>query len=129
MRCLTIRTWEYNYRIKKRWHKWFAWYPIIIYDCPGSTNKIIWFELVLRKGMYYLDPGFPIQGPLFSWIYKYKKLKGEKEMDTNYEKSITLKKEYEDLKNQLEVIKGKMVTVKQRAKDELNWIMNDKIDD
>ena len=38
-------------------------------------------------------------------------------METNYEKTLTLKKEYEDLKTQLEEIKGKMLVVKQKAKD------------
>ncbi len=58
-----------------------------------------------------------------------KEIKKEKKMETNYEKTLTLKKEYEDLQLQLEDIKGKMLVVKQKAKDELNWILNDKIDD
>ena len=61
---------------------------------------------------------------------KSNKEKGEKEMEANnYEKTLTLKKEYEDLKLQLEDIKRKMLTVKQKAKDELNWILNDKIEE
>ena len=52
----------------------------------------------------------------------------ERVMDTNYEKTMSLKKEYEDLKKQLESIKKRMLNVKQKAKDELNWIMSDGIE-
>ncbi len=53
----------------------------------------------------------------------------EKTMDTNYEKAMSLKNEYENLKKELEAIKAKMLSVKQKAKDELNWIMSEKIED
>ncbi len=53
----------------------------------------------------------------------------EKNMKTNYEKTMLLKREYEDLKKQLGDIKAKMMIVKQKTKDELDWIINGTIDD
>ena len=31
---------------KSKWHKWFAWHPVRI------GNKLVWFEIVMRKGRY-----------------------------------------------------------------------------
>jgi len=44
--------------------------------------------------------------------------------DTNYGKAMSLKKEYEDLKKQLAATKKRMLNVKQKAKDELDWILD-----
>jgi len=57
---------------------------------------------------------------------RYKK---ENKMETNYEKAMGLKAEYEELKMQLEKLKSRMIVVKTEAKKELNWIMDDNVDE
>ena len=40
---------------KKQWHKWFAWYPVVIFkEYPGYIvcRHYAWLEQVERKGTY-----------------------------------------------------------------------------
>ncbi len=56
-------------------------------------------------------------------LFIKKFIKGKEKMKTNYEKTIDLKKEYEDLERLLKETKSKMLDVKQKAKEELSWIL------
>jgi len=57
---------------KREWHLWFAWKPVIVFTYPDGNNKVVWFEIVLRK--FILEPGNITPGPPPCWkaIYKEK---------------------------------------------------------
>ena len=46
-------------------------------------------------------------------------------MDTNYEKAMKLKDEYENLEAELKSLRIDMFIAKKKTKEELNWIMSD----
>lgn len=53
---------------KSNWHFWFAWYWVCVRTWPDGTEKIVWFEKVLRKGKR-------IQGwEGVEWQYTYKEI-------------------------------------------------------
>jgi hypothetical protein len=37
--------WEYKFKSKEVWHKWFAWYPVTLLN----THTKVWLEFVLRR--------------------------------------------------------------------------------
>ena len=49
-------------------------------------------------------------------------------MKSNYEKTMDLKKEYEMKKVELERVQKDLMDIKTKAKEELNWILNDDIE-
>ena len=55
---------------KRKWHRWFAWYPIRLDAPDGSETVVIWFEFVWRMR---------IEGNFFPyWVYyPYKELPEE----------------------------------------------------
>jgi hypothetical protein len=60
-----------KYRAKKRWHLWFAWYPVRVpTNGRMSGQKKVWLEKVYRKGEYVLS----YESCYWFWEYK---LKGE----------------------------------------------------
>ena len=40
-------TWQY-----KPWHKWFAWYPIVIETYDEKEVTKVWWQYVWRTGKY-----------------------------------------------------------------------------
>ena len=46
---------------KKKWHLWFAWYPVRNHD----TSCIIWFQKVWRKGEY-------VDNYAYYWSFEYR---------------------------------------------------------
>ena len=36
----------------KRWTKWFAWYPVSVFEYPDGSYKKIWLIYVQRCGHY-----------------------------------------------------------------------------
>lgn len=41
---------------KRKWHTWWAWHPIFLYNTVTKENVTIWMEKVARKridGNYY----------------------------------------------------------------------------
>lgn len=47
---------------KKKWHTWFAWYPIKL-----DTRETAWLQSVQRKGNWTCDAEL-----FFSWDWKYR---------------------------------------------------------
>lgn len=45
--------WKRNNRDKSRWHKWFAWHPVVI------ENDCVWLETVERRIDYGIYDDFP----------------------------------------------------------------------
>ena len=35
---------QYNSEMNMPWHKWFAWYPVVV------NNKRVWIKTIFRKG-------------------------------------------------------------------------------
>lgn len=66
MRWKSFNNSQYYIDKKKQWHKWFAWYPVVISKTfPGySTCKHwAWFEWIERQNITY-DYGV--------WNYEYR---------------------------------------------------------
>jgi hypothetical protein len=61
--------WEKKCQLRKRWHRWFAWYPVVVGYTGGRRQKKAWLEDVLRSG----EPAFTFEGAVY-WDYKYKEL-------------------------------------------------------
>jgi hypothetical protein len=53
-------TWEETKRIRAEWHKWFAWYPVVIRIEEGHKIKA-WLQYVERKGIY-----------CYGWAWEYR---------------------------------------------------------
>jgi hypothetical protein len=37
----------------KRWHKWFAWHPVVVSTSFSKNEKKVWLEYVDRRGITY----------------------------------------------------------------------------
>lgn len=62
-------TWKGKKVIKGKWHKWFAWYPIIIGETKDNHNIVVWLQYIERKGEFHSSWG---DG---GWIYQYRKVR------------------------------------------------------
>jgi hypothetical protein len=60
-------TWEGEKVKKEKWHKWFAWYPVIIGKTEDEHHIKAWLQYIERQGKYACcyDGGF--------WIWNYRK--------------------------------------------------------
>ena len=47
---------------RKKWHAWFAWYPVRL-----NESEVAWLEFVQRKG-FLVDR--PQETPYWKWYYK-----------------------------------------------------------
>lgn len=67
-------------RIKelKRWHIWFAWYPVKVATTPDGDYEKVWLNNVLRCGRMR----FTMEGDYLS--YRYKKIKQEEKTRERY---------------------------------------------
>lgn len=50
---------------KRKWHNWFAWFPVRV------SKKIIWLERIQRKGV--MNSWGHDMGSGSSWVFEYKK--------------------------------------------------------
>jgi hypothetical protein len=58
---------------KQKWHKWFAWFPVVVeyVIIDKKIRKVkIWLDYVNRKGTYHTNP-FCYDA---TWTYEYEKL-------------------------------------------------------
>ena len=55
---------ETKFKIKEKWHPWFAWFPVRI-----GPRDCRWLEVVMRKGKYTVGETGYLNSP---WKYKYK---------------------------------------------------------
>jgi hypothetical protein len=55
-----------KHEAKKKWHHWFAWYPVRI-----ASGDCRWLETVERKGKWY--PSFQLP----CWEWEYRSIKGK----------------------------------------------------
>lgn len=55
---------------QKKWHIWFAWYPICVKQTPDGDYKMVWLQNVYRCVYYQFDCY------IFSYDkeYKYKEI-------------------------------------------------------
>jgi len=58
-------------RALKRWHNWFAWYPVRAPSNDKTANTRVWLETIQRKGTRKGDWGE------YYWDWEYK-LKDQK---------------------------------------------------
>jgi len=56
---------------KAEWHRWFAWHPVAVKTYPDGSEKMIWWEPVLRRGELQLV----LDG--VEWVYEYKEIEGD----------------------------------------------------
>ena len=49
------------------WHKWFAWYPITIFERNGRKVKL-WLEYIERKGRICM--GGIYESNYYEWEYR-----------------------------------------------------------
>lgn len=55
MRIIFGKTKEDKMKEREQWHKWFAWYPVRL-----PSKKFVWWELIDRKGYYFVgNPPHP----------------------------------------------------------------------
>ena len=65
---------RFNSKVEKqRWHRWFAWHPVVIGKYPDGTKKLVWRETIERCGIY--DNSYP--GDEY-WIWRYREVKNER---------------------------------------------------
>lgn len=50
---------------RKFWHRWFAWYPVVMTGISGHDH-IVWLETIERKGTYHTYYG----GDHWTWDYR-----------------------------------------------------------
>lgn len=50
-------------RRKKEWHRWFAWFPVIIGHTKDGRQIKAWLRYVKRRGTHYFYSGH--------WKYEY----------------------------------------------------------
>ena len=71
MKWINGETWESIINRESKWHKWFAWYPVVVSEktmSDGKTKRVIkaWLCNVQRKGEYF----FGYDGVTCNWEYK-----------------------------------------------------------
>ena len=55
---------------KLKWHKWFAWYPVVVEITPDGDKKKIWLEYVLRCYKMYYEHTYSVMIERFKKHYK-----------------------------------------------------------
>ena len=50
---------QYNSEMNMPWHKWFAWYPVVV------NNKRVWIKTIFRKGTRHHRSG------QWNWDYAF----------------------------------------------------------
>jgi hypothetical protein len=63
-----VDRWFQKNKPKEDWHKWFAWYPVVVGKRSGRY-VMVWFGYVERKSVY----------PYKFWDYREVKKKDEKQ--------------------------------------------------
>lgn len=70
MKWINGLTYERKQEIKTKkrekfgvWHKWFAWYPVIVGINNESRQIKVWLEATERRGI--------LHAPRSPWIYQY----------------------------------------------------------
>ena len=58
------------HRRREQWHRWFAWFPVIVEITEDGHKVKIWLETVERRGRF-------IPGYNGGWLYVYQELKGK----------------------------------------------------
>lgn len=65
----TFRNINLKIRALRRWHKWFAWYPVKVKSKLSTKTSIVWLKTVKRRCLYCTGwDGFS------SWVKYYKEL-------------------------------------------------------
>lgn len=67
MKWVNGETWESKVKRLEDWHKWFAWYPVIVdfIEVEGKERTVkVWLDYVERKGQY--DPCWQ----RWNWVYR-----------------------------------------------------------
>lgn len=60
-----IRNRQVRFRALKRWHRWFAWYPVVV-NKGITKDEVAWLCFVERKGVWF--SGYSDSG--FDWHYR-----------------------------------------------------------
>lgn len=72
MKWINGETWESERTRKSDWHKWFAWFPVVIairLMPEGKSRTIqVWLEYVERKGQYCSSWGSE------GWEWEYREI-------------------------------------------------------
>ena len=65
MKWLDGYTSEHKRTLRENWHKWFAWFPVVI-NIVNNRKQYCWLEEVERKGEI-------LEGYMsYDWLYKYR---------------------------------------------------------
>jgi len=68
MEWISLKTLNYKQQTRDCWHKWFAWFPVVVKAYPDGAVKKAWLRTVLRIGTWY--NGYDGCG----WNYSYREL-------------------------------------------------------
>lgn len=55
MKWVTGYTIERKNELKQQWHRWFAWYPVVVGETVLGRKIKIWLEYVERMGSISYD--------------------------------------------------------------------------
>ena len=57
-----------RYKRLAMWHRWFAWYPVVLEDGGMAGQKKVWLESIERQGRFvdsrYIDESY------WTWFYR-----------------------------------------------------------
>lgn len=72
MQWINGETWKSEKLRKSNWHKWFAWFPVVVSEVQMPDGKIrsvkVWLDTVERKGEYCSGWGDSF------WIWDYRNI-------------------------------------------------------
>lgn len=85
MKWISGETCESEVLRKTKWHKWFAWYPVIVGQVvnpsprPNEVHYVkCWLCYVERKGKQYR--GYTFKGfPVLYWRFEYREIEKKEE--------------------------------------------------
>ena len=72
MRWVNGLTWEAYCEQRQNWHRWFAWFPVVVRITDDGHNVRAWMEYVERSSTYQLLGGWAGCG---GWVHQYREAK------------------------------------------------------
>ncbi len=74
MKWIDGLTWRSKRHRLEHWHKWFAWFPVMVGITPEGRKVKVWLEMVERKGIYHHHPLF-MSINWWEWEYREMEIK------------------------------------------------------
>jgi hypothetical protein len=69
MKWISSYTYEAKIERKEQWHRWFAWYPVVVGVTNEKRQTKVWLQYVMRKGIHWKNYTLSKD-----WLFIYKEI-------------------------------------------------------